>query len=65
MIRMKLPTRHEYPLLLFGLAAVGFALARLLALHNPWADTFAAMLLFLTAVVVVLAITHYWRWHAK
>ncbi len=57
--------KHEYPLLLFGLAALGITIERLLALNMDIAFAFAAALMLLASAVVTLAIVHYWRFHTK
>ncbi len=52
---------HDYYLLLFGLAAMAFGVARLLELGTDFAVGSSAIIMFLGAAAAVTGIMHYWR----
>jgi len=52
---------YAYPLLIFSLAALAFALERLLTVNTFVSVAFAAIAMSLGLSVTVVALAHYWR----
>ncbi len=56
---------EDYALLLFGLAAMGFVFKLLVDIETIYSYVISFVLVILAGTVIVCALTHYWRWHAK
>ena len=59
----KFELQHEIPLLLFGLAAMGFSVRQLLEISGHISIFFATLIMTFGLMASVLGLVKYWRYN--